>query len=159
MRNKSQRKDKKISFSTESLTTSLFTITLIMAGAAVGVAFFAIQLSTIENNIAITYTPEPPAVYAQMNSKQGSSTTIIGDVVIPYSTSNDTKTTVVNNSTNSTISTSIDRSAIALNSTATNNFAKEPPTSPISPTGISTEGLQQPPGHRIINNNAIPMGK
>ena len=157
MRNKFQRKDKTITFSTQSLTISLLTISLIAAGFT-GAAFFAIQLITIGNNVSIKYLPESVA-YAQMNSKQGSTNTIIGDVSIPYSTSNDTKTTVVDNSTNSNISTSIDRSAIALNSTAANNFAKEPPTSPISPTGISTEGLQQPPDHRIINNNAIPMGK
>jgi hypothetical protein len=157
MRNKIQRKNKRMSFSTESFTISLLTFTLIVAGSA-GAAFFAIHLIAIENNISLTQISESVA-FAQMNSKQGSSTTIIGDVVIPYSTSNDTKTTVVDNATNSNISTSIDRSAIALNSTAANNFAKEPPTSPISPTGISTEGLQQPPDHRIINNNAIPMGK
>jgi hypothetical protein len=157
MKIKNQIKDKRMPFSTESFAISLLTIILIAAGAT-GAAFFAIQLITIGNNISIKYMSESVA-YAQMNSKQGSSTTIIGDVVIPYSTSNDTKTTVVDNATNSNISTSIDRSAIALNSTAANNFAKEPPTSPISPTGISTEGLQQPPDHRIINNNAIPMGK
>jgi len=157
MRNKNQRKNKRIFFKTQSLTISLLTITLITAGAA-GASFFATQLITLGNNISVKYISEPVA-YAQMNSKQGSSTTIIGNVVIPYSTSNDTKTTVVDNATNSAISTSIDRSAIALNSTAANNFAKEPPTSPISPTGISTEGLQQPPDHRIINNNAISMEK
>ena len=157
MKNNNQRKNKIISFNAKSSTVSLLTIILITVGVA-GAASFAIQSITIGNNIFSIHISES-VVYAQMNSKQGSSTTILGDVVIPYSTSNDTKTTVVNNATNSTISTSIDRSAIALNSTAANNFAKEPPTSPISPTGISTEGLQQPPEHRIINNNAIPMGK
>ena len=157
MRNKNQIRNKTMARSTESLTVSLFAITLI-AAATIGVTLFSMQFITSENNVSIKYMPETLA-YAQMNSKQGSTTTLIGDVAIPYSTSNDTKTTVVDNATKSNISTSIDRSAIALNSTAANNFAKEPPTSPISPTGISTEGLQQPPDHRIINNNAIPMGK
>jgi hypothetical protein len=147
---KKPKKNTKIHFIAGSLMVALFAVTMITA---------VIMVYTLGNNVNLKYISNTIIVYAQMNSKQGSSTTIIGDVVIPYSTSNDTKTTVVDNATNSNISTSIDRSAIALNSTAANNFAKEPPTSPISPTGISTEGLQQPPDHRIINNNAIPMGK
>lgn len=111
------------------------------------------------NNIDLKYLSSNSIAYAQINSKTGISTTLIGDTSIPYSTSNDTKTTVVDNATTSNISTSIDRSAIALNSTAANIFAKESPTFPISPTGISTEGLQQPPEHRILNNTVIPSGK
>jgi len=135
------------------LVISIFASTLIMAVTHIQIIaptgdIFNLKLLTT-NTIA----------YAQMNSKQGSSSTLIGDTIIPYASSNDTKTTVVDNATNSKVSTSIDRAAIAQNSTAANNFAKEPPTSPISPTGISTEGIQQPPEHRIINNTAIPAGK
>ena len=47
----------------------------------------------------------------------------------------------------------------AQNVTSAVNFLKEDPTFPISPTGISTQGLQQPPDHRIVNNSNIPVFK
>lgn len=135
-----------------SLMVSLFAVTMI--------ASVTIIASTLDNNVNVNvkYLSNTVIVYAQMNSKQGNSSTLIGDVNIPYSTSNDTKTTVVNNATNSTISTAVDKTAIAQNATAAVNFAKETPTTPISPTGISTQGLHQPPGHRILNNSNIPGG-
>jgi hypothetical protein len=147
---KKPKTNTKISFITGSLVVTVFAVTMINA------AFMAY---TLGNNVNLKYTSNTFIVYAQMNSKQGSSSTLIGDVNIPFSNSNDTKTTVVNNATNSTISTAIDKTAIAQNATDAVNFAKETPTTPISPTGISTQGLQQPPGHRILNNSNLPVGK
>jgi hypothetical protein len=153
MFNKKSNTNTKSSFIAGILVVSMFASTLIMA--VTHIHTFAPTGNIFNLKLLTTNT----IAYAQMNSKQGSSSTLIGDTIIPYPSSNDTKTTVVDNATNSKVSTSIDRAAIAQNSTAANNFAKEPPTSPISPTGISTEGLQQPPEHRIINNTAIPSGK
>jgi hypothetical protein len=146
------KKNAKKYFTTEILLISIFSVTLIAA-----VAYIQMFTTTGSNNNFNLLTNT--IAYAQMNSKIGSSSTLIGDTNIPYSSSNDTKTTVVDNATKSNISTSIDRASIALNSTAANNFAKEPPTSPISPTGISTESLHQPPEHKILNNTVIPSGK
>lgn len=137
----------------QSMLVSIFAFTIIAFAAAF------IQTFILDNSITLKNSSLNSIAYAQINSKTGSSTTLIGDTNIPYTSSNDTKTTVVDNATKSNISTSIDRSAIALNSTDANNFAKEAPTAPISPTGISTEGLQQPPDHRILNNTIIPSGK
>jgi hypothetical protein len=149
---KKPKKNTKPYFTPRSLMISLFAVAMIAA--------VVIMISTLGNIVNINGKyPSNTIVYAQMNSKQGSLSTLIGNVNIPYSTSNDTKTTVVNNATNSTISTAIDKSAIAQNATAAVNFAKEAPTTPISPTGISTQGLHQPPGHRILNNSNIPVGK
>ena len=147
---KKPKKNTKIYFIAGSLVITLFAVTMITA---------VIMVYTLGNNVNLKYLSNTVIVYAQMNSKQGSSSTLIGDVNIPYSSSNDTKTTVVNNATNSTISTAIDKTAIAQNVTDAVNFAKETPTTPISPTGISTQGLHQPPGHRILNNSNIPVGK
>jgi len=149
---KKPKKNTRPSFTARSLMISLFAVSMITTAV--------IMISTLGNivNINGKYLSNTIA-YAQMNSKQGSVSTLIGNVNIPYATSNDTKTTVVNNATNSTISTAIDKSAIAQNATAAVNFAKEAPTTPISPTGISTQGLHQPPGHRILNNSNIPVGK
>jgi len=147
---KKPKKNTKIYFIAGSLMVALFAVTMITA---------VIMVYTLGNNVNLKYLSNTIIVHAQMNSKQGSSSTLIGDVYIPYSSSNDTKTTVVNNATNSTISTAIDKTAIAQNATDAVNFAKETPTTPISPTGISTQGLHQPPGHRILNNSNIPVGK
>jgi hypothetical protein len=147
---KKPKKNTKIYFITGSLVITLFAVTMITA---------VIMVYTLGNNVNLKYLSNTIIVYAQMNSKQGSSSTLIGDVNIQYSSSNDTKTTVANNATNSTISTAIDKNAIAQNVTDAVNFAKETPTTPISPTGISTQGLHQPPGHRILNNSNIPVGK
>ena len=147
---KKPKTNTKIAFITGSLVVTVFAVTMINA------AFMAY---TLGNNVNLKYTSNTFIVYAQMNSKQGSSSTLLGDVNIPYSSSNDTKTTVVNNATNSTISTAIDKTAIAQNVTDAVNIAKETPTTPISPTGISTQGLHQPSGHRILNNSNIPLGK
>ena len=145
-------KNTKKSFMAEIILISVFSVTIIAVGAYIQI------FTTNGSNLNFKLLTNTIA-YAQMNSKIGSSSTLIGDTNIPYSSSNDTKTTVVDNATKSNVTTSIDRAAIALNSTAANNFAKEPPTSPISPTGISTESLQQPPEHRILNNTVIPSGK
>ncbi len=98
-------------------------------------------------------------VSAQMNSPNGSSITILGDIVIP-SNSNGTMTTAVpdGNDTNAP-STSINKTRVAQNATSAVEILKEDRTFPISPTGISTEGLTQPPGHRILNNSNIPLSK
>jgi hypothetical protein len=153
MFNKKSNTNAKTSFIAGIIVISIFASTLIMAFTHIH------TITTTGYTFNLKLLTTNTIAYAQMNSKQGSSSTLIGDTIIPYSSSNDTKTTVVDNTTNSKVSTSIDRAAIAQNSTAANNFAKEPPTSPISPTSISTEGLQQPPEHRIINNTAIPSGK
>jgi hypothetical protein len=150
MFNKKPKKNTKIYFIKGSLMITLFAVTIIAA---------VIMVYTLGNNVNLKYLSNTVIVYAQMNSKQGSSSTLIGDVNIPSSGSNDTKTTVVNNATNSTISTAIDKTAVAQNVTDAVNFAKETPTTRISPTGISTQGLHQPPGHRILNNSNIPVGK
>jgi microcystin-dependent protein len=110
-------------------------------------------LSIIAGLITVASLYGVTAVFAQINSIQGSNTTIIGDVTIPAN-SNDTKTSVANNATNSTISTAIDKASIAKNITSAVIFTKEDPTTPISPTGISTQGLHQPPQHRLVNNSA-----
>ena len=78
--------------------------------------------------------------YAQINNAKGSNTTIIGDVIIP-SASNETKTPVVDNAINNTIGTAIDETTIAQNIASAANFAKEQPTTSISPSGIATRGL------------------
>jgi microcystin-dependent protein len=109
-------------------------------------------LSFIAGSIMVASLYGVTVVFAQINSIQGSNTTILGDVTIPAN-SNDTKTSVANNATNSTISTAIDKSSIAKNITSAVIFAKEDPTTPISPTGISTQGLHQPPQHRLGNNS------
>jgi hypothetical protein len=98
-------------------------------------------------------------VHAQMNSPNGSSTTMLGNIVIPPN-SNDTMTTAVMNNTGGNVSsTAINKTLVAQNVTSAVNFLKEDPTFPISPTGISTQGLQQPPDHRIVNNSNIPVFK
>jgi hypothetical protein len=99
-------------------------------------------------------------VHAQMNSPNGSSTTMLGSIVIPPN-SNDTMTTAVstNNTGGNVSSTAINKTNVAQNVTSAVNFLKEDPTFPISPTGISTQGLQQPPDHRIVNNSNIPVFK
>ncbi len=149
MSNQKPKKNIVLSFIACSLFVSLYAVTMITV----------IQVFTPYNNVDVKYLSNTVVVYAQMNNKQGSPTTLIGDVNIPYSTSNDTKTTVVNNATNSKINTSIDKSAIAQNVTSVVNFAKETPTTPISPTGIPTQGLHQPPEHRLVNNNVTTVNK
>jgi hypothetical protein len=107
---------------------------------------------TSSNHYLIDNSIADPITYAQMNSPNGSSTTILGDVMIPSNT-NDTKTTVVNNiSNNNTIPTAINQTLVAQNVTSAVNIVKENTTTPISPTGISTQGLHQPPQHRLTNN-------
>jgi hypothetical protein len=97
-------------------------------------------------------------VHAQMNSPNGSSTSMLGNIAIP-SNSNDTMTTATNITDENVSSTAINKTLVAQNVTSAVNFLKEDPTFPISPTGISTQGLQQPPDHRIVNNSNIPVFK
>ena len=139
-----------------SIIISFIVGTLIAAASLYAVTTVPSQEFAVENNVKDL--PNMVVVYAQMNNAKGSNTTLIGDVMIP-SASNDTKTSVVDNATNSTISTAIDKTQIAQNITSAANFAKEPPTTPISPTGISTQGLHQPPGHRLVNNSVTTVGQ
>ncbi len=146
-----QKLNKKTIFSliTNLLFISLYSVSIVILA----------HVFISNNNINTKYFSSSVVVYAQMNSKHGSMDTLIGNVSIPYSTSNDTKTTIVNNVTNSNIITAIDKSAIAKNATSAVNFAKETPTTPISPTGISTQGLHQPIGHKLVNNNLTMFNK
>ena len=139
-----------------TIVISFIVGTLIAAASLYAVTTLPSQEFAVENNVKDL--PNMVVVYAQMNNAKGSNTTLIGDVMIP-SASNDTKTSVVDNATNSTLSTAIDKTQIAQNITSAANFAKEPPTTPISPTGISTQGLHQPPGHRLVNNSVTTVGQ
>ncbi len=112
---------------------------------------YAFTISNMEH-LAIDDNIRFASVFAQMNSPNGSSTTIFGDIVIP-SNSNDTMTTAVNNTDKNAISTSINKTLVGQNVSSAVNFLKEEPTFPISPTGISTQGLHQPPQHRLVNNS------
>jgi hypothetical protein len=90
-----------------------------------------------------------------MNVPNGNSTTFIGNTKIPPN-SNNTMTTVVNNASNSKISTSIDRSQIAQNVTAASAFTKQNASAPISASGISTPGkhpASYPPTYPLNNNS------
>jgi len=103
--------------------------------------------SIVSNNNVKDYS-----AHAQINSFNKNMSTILGDVKIP-SNSNDTMTTVTNNSSNNTIPTAINKTLLGQNATSAVNFLKENATTPISPSGISTQGLHQPPQHRLVNNN------
>jgi hypothetical protein len=103
--------------------------------------------SIVSNNNVKDYS-----AHAQINSFNKNMSTTLGDVKIP-SNSNDTMTTVINNASNHTIPTAINKTLVAQNVTSAVNFLKENTTTPISPTGISTQGLHQPPQHRLVNNN------
>lgn len=128
------------------VNTSMFIIT----ASALSVFLYTFMISnigyfTIDENI------EYFSVFAQMNSPNGSSTTILGEITIPPN-SNGTMTTAVNNANNNTNPTAINKTLVAQNVTAAVNILKENATFPISPTGISTQGLHQPPQHRLVNN-------
>ena len=96
MFNQKPKKNPMLSFLAGALFVSLYAVTMITV----------IQVFMPYNNVDVKHLSNTDVVYAQINSKQGSPITLIGDVNIPYSTSNDTKTTIVNNATNSKISTS-----------------------------------------------------
>src|SRR5215211_197554 len=115
----------------------------------ISLASLFLYLSIINNLESIGYDNniKYKSAYAQINSPNQNMTTILGDVKIP-SNSNDTMTTI-----NNTIPTSINKTLVAQNATSAVNFLKENATTPISPTGISTQGLHQPPQHRLVNNN------
>ncbi len=103
--------------------------------------------SIVSNNNVKDYS-----AHAQINSFNKNMSTTLGDVKIP-SNSNDTMTTVMNNASNNTITTAINKTLLGQNATSAVNFLKENATTPISPSGISTQGLHQPPQHRLVNNN------
>ena len=90
--------------------------------------------------------------YAQMNPLNGNSssnTTMIGNITIPYT--NDTATTSAANATG-TNATGIHKELLAQNITSANTLTKENTTTPISPTGISTQAQRAPPSNRLVNN-------
>jgi len=86
--------------------------------------------------------------FAQVNSPNGSSTTIIGNVKIPP-TSNETKTTLSSNATG-TNATGVHKANLAENITSASALTKENITTPISPTGISTQSRHVPPSNQNI---------
>lgn len=92
------------------------------------------------------------SAHAEINSFNKNMSTILGDVKIP-SNSNDTMTTIMNNASNNTIPTAINKTLLGQNATSAVNFLKENATTPISPSGISTQGLHQPPQHKLEKNN------
>jgi len=106
------------------------------------------DLESIVSNNNVKYY----SAHAQINSFNKNMSTILGDVKIP-SNSNDTMTTVMNNASNNTIPTAINKTLLGQNATSAVNFLKENATTPISPSGISTQGLHQPPQHRLVNNS------
>lgn len=108
------------------------------------------NVSDLDKNIATNF------VFAQVNHPEKSNFSIIGNVIIPTN-SNGTMTTAVNNSSKNINNTFIDKIGVAQNFTTGVNILKEPHTFPISPTGVSTEGLQQPPEHRLINTSDIKL--
>ncbi len=128
------------------VNTSMFIIMAI----ALSVFLYTFMISNIEH-FTIEDNIEYFSAFAQMNSPNGSSTTILGNIIIPPN-SNGTMTTAVNNANNSTNPTAINKTLVAQNVTAAVNILKENATTPISPTGISTQGLHQPPQHRLVNN-------
>jgi len=111
---------------------------------------------SIAYNIAVGGAyPQMNIAYAQMNVPNGNSTTFIGNTKIP-SNSNNTMTTVVNNASNNKITTSIDRSQVAENVTASSAFTKQNASAPISASGISTPGehpASYPPTSYPLNNS------
>ena len=108
----------------------------------------------------VTLTTTPPDIYpnqstavayAQMNSLNGTTSlaAMIGNITLP--STNDTATTSATNSTG-TNATGIQTGLLAQNITSANVFTKENTTTPISPTGISTQAERAPPSNRIVNN-------
>jgi hypothetical protein len=94
-------------------------------------------------------------VYAQMippnniSKNTSSSNTLIGDIVLL--STNDTATTTSPNATGAN-ATGVQRNLLAQNVTSATAFTKENSTTPISPTGISTQSERAPPSNRIVNN-------
>jgi hypothetical protein len=152
MRNKNKNGNKKI-----SLVVGTLLVIIVITLVGLGVAFEqeSRSLSTIYDIVTGGGSAQTNAAYAQMNVPNGNSTTFIGNTKIPPN-SNNTMTTVVNNASNSKISTSIDRSQIAQNVTAASAFTKQNASAPISASGISTPGkhpASYPPTSYPLNNN------
>ena len=115
---------------------------------------FIIMFVTITISASVIDSNQSTALvaYAQMNSlngKSSSNTTMIGNITIPYT--NDTATTSAANASG-TNATGIHKELLAQNITSANTFTKENTTTPISPTGISTQAQRAPPSNRIGNN-------
>jgi hypothetical protein len=89
--------------------------------------------------------------YAQMSLLNGNTSlaAMIGNITLP--SNNDTATTSGANATG-TNATGIQTDLLAQNITSANVFTKENTTTPISPTGISTQAERAPPSNRIVNN-------
>ena len=137
------------------------TLILFVIISSISIAQFYLFITKDVSNLNVESinTGDSNIVYAQMNSPTGSSTTILGDIVIPPN-SNGTMTTAANNTDESNSPpTAINKTLVAQNVTSAVNILREDRTFPISPTGISTQGLQQPPDHRIINNSNIPVNR
>jgi len=152
MRNKNKSSNKKISL---VVGTSLVIILITLVGLGVAFEQESRSLSTIYGIVTGGGSAQTNAAYAQMNVPNGNSTTFIGNTNIPPN-SNNTMTTVVNNVSDSKISTSIDRSQIAQNVTAASAFTKQNASAPISASGISTPGkhpASYPPTSYPLNNN------
>jgi len=88
---------------------------------------------------------------AQMSLLNGNTSlaAMIGNITLP--STNDTAIISAANATG-TNATSIQKDLLAQNITSANVFTKENTTTPISPTGISTQAERAPPSNRIVNN-------
>jgi len=124
-----------------------FSIVTIFAFAFAFIMFVALT------NTAPNIDPNHSAViaYAQMNPLNGTTSlaAVIGNITIPYT--NGTATTSGANAIG-TNATGIHKDLLAQNITSANVFTKENTTTPISPTGISTQAERAPPSNRIVNN-------
>lgn len=135
--------------------TSLVIIIITLFGLGITFEHESGSLSTAYSIVVRGGYTQMNTAYAQMNIPNGNSTTFIGNTKIPPN-SNNTMTTVVNNASNSKISTSIDKSQIAENVTAASAFTKQNASAPISATGISTPGkhpASYPPTSYPLNNS------
>ncbi len=88
---------------------------------------------------------------AQMNSPNGTAVfrTIIGNISIPFT--NSAPITPPANATGTNI-TGPQKSLLAQNVTSANAFTKEDTTTPVSPSGTSTQAERAPPSNRLVNN-------
>jgi hypothetical protein len=127
--------------------TILFLMPIIAGLLLLGIALIFANINTIGFNLK----DSSHFAFAQVNSPNGSSTTIIGNVKIPPPPlSNGTKTTLSGNATGAN-ATGIHKANLAENITSANALIKENITAPISPTGISTQSRHVPPSNQISN--------
>jgi hypothetical protein len=138
-------KNKKIKNMTFFLIAIIFGSGLIVANA----------VSIVPSNSSSNSNQLMWKVYAQMtppdniSNSTSSSNTLIGDIVLL--STNDTATTTSPNATGAN-ATGIQKNRLAQNVTSATAFTKENSTTPISPTGISTQSERAPPSNRIVNN-------